>query len=183
MYNQKYLENLITNKIEESLHLDYKAPQSLEKNDKRRNELAKDVSAFANSAGGIIIYGITENNIEKHLPEKIEPLSRKLIDKEWIEQTIQSRIQPKIDDILIHAIEIDGDSDKVVYVIEIPQSTTAHQSHDHKYYKRHNFNSIPMYDYEIRDTLNRLKNPKIELQFKVITRTYVKDAIYSIAGS
>lgn len=54
------LEQLIKNEIQESLTLDYKASASLGRDNERRKELVKDVSAFANSAGGQIVYGIEE---------------------------------------------------------------------------------------------------------------------------
>jgi hypothetical protein len=31
----------------------------------------------------------------------------------------------------------------------------AHQARDYRYYKRHNFNALPMEDYEVRDVMNR----------------------------
>lgn len=65
-------------------------------------------------------------------------------------------------------------------MVEIPQSHTAHQAFDKKYYKRFNFNSEPMHDYEIRDILNRTKFPIIDLEFEIITRTFeVKNQNYN----
>jgi hypothetical protein len=45
----------------------------------------------------------------------------------------------------------------LAYVIDIPAATTRapHQALDNKYYKRQNFQSAPMEDYEIRDTFRR----------------------------
>jgi len=171
-WNQQKIEEYITNQVEENLNLDYKASGSLQKNDKKANEISKDVSAFANSDGGIIIYGIKENSKNKHLPEAIDPVSRNEISKEWLEQIIGSRIRPKIENIEIHPVPIDNSLDKVVYVVEIPQADTAHQSNDKKYYKRFNFSSEPMYDYEIRDVFNRTKFPKIDLEFWISKKTY-----------
>jgi len=56
------LDMLVAQGIQESLALDYKEARSLGKGSPERNELCKDVSAFANSAGGQIVYGIEEKD-------------------------------------------------------------------------------------------------------------------------
>lgn len=145
------LKLYISNRVQESLHLDYKASDSL--NDKARNEIAKDVSAFANSDGGIIIYGIREDN---HLPTEIDGgADHSRYTKEWLEQVIVSNISPKIDGLLIHAIPISDTHS--AYAVGIPKSYRGpHQERtSHRYYRRYNFASAPMEDYEINDVRNR----------------------------
>jgi predicted HTH transcriptional regulator len=164
-YNLEYLNSLIENKVEENLNLDYKASGSLDKQNNKTTEISKDVSAMANSDGGILIYGINEVKVNKHLPEKIDPINRKDFTKEWLEQIIQDKICPRISNFKIHPIEINAE--QVVYVVDVEKSNTAHQAFDKKYYKRFNFQSTAMYDYEIRDILNRSKNPIIELEFEL----------------
>lgn len=55
-YTLEDIQQLIQDEIEEDIHLDYKDGRALSKEEKKRTEITKDVSAFANSAGGIIIY-------------------------------------------------------------------------------------------------------------------------------
>lgn len=163
------LQQLIEDQIEESNSLDYKGAGALAKSDGKKKEISKDISAFANSNGGVIIYGIREFDAsdKNHLPEKIDPIQRNEISKEWLEQVTATRIQPKIEGIKIIPVTADESANTVVYVVQIPKSTTAHQASDHKYYKRYNFQSEPMQDYEIRDVMNRASHPKIELEFKI----------------
>lgn len=54
-YNYSDIQMLIVDEIEENLHLDYKDGRALCKDDKKRMEITKDISAFANSDGGIIV--------------------------------------------------------------------------------------------------------------------------------
>lgn len=116
------------------------------------------------------------------MPELIDPIDRTLISKEWIEQVINGNISPRISDIRITPIPINSSTDKVVYVVDVPKSQTAHQAGDFRYYKRYNFESIPMYDYEVRDIMNRNKNPKIALIFKIKTTDYSPTPIFAVPG-
>lgn len=83
-WNQAELQRHIDDGVEESLNLDYKASGALEKSDPKKIEFTKDVSAMANSAGGVSIYGIKEHSQpnKKHLPEKLTPIDRTQFTKE-----------------------------------------------------------------------------------------------------
>ncbi|MDX3914819.1 MULTISPECIES: AlbA family DNA-binding domain-containing protein [Olivibacter] len=165
-FNIDYLNSLIENQVEEHLNLDYKASGSLAKEDRKTIEISKDVSSFANSDGGLIIYGMREDAINRHLPSELDPIDREKISKEWLEQIINSKIRPRIDGLIVHPIPI---GEKAIYIVEIPRSDQAHQADDKKYYKRFNFNCEPMYDYEIKDIMNRAKQPNVYLEFMLGT--------------
>lgn len=174
-WNYKRLESLIANQIEESLTLDYKAAASLGKQSKQTTEITKDVAALANSAGGVLIYGIREHQSKEkaHLPETIDPVVRAHFPKEWLEHIVQN-IRPKIDNLIIHPVPAPS-PDGVIYVVEVPQSSTAHQSSNYRYYKRFNFESVPMQDYEIRDVMARRQHPAIDLDFHLLVESEIFD--------
>ena len=181
-YSLEDIKNLIKNEVEENIHLDYKEARALKKDDIKKAEITKDVSAFANSDGGIIIYGIAEDN---HKPKEITPIDGKTFTKEWLENIIL-QIQPRIDGIRIFPIRVDGDIEKSIYVVQIPRSANApHMAKDNRYYKHINFQSLPMEDYEIKDTYNRVTTPNL-----VIDRcTFYKESedtkkvIYSLSAT
>lgn len=158
-----HLRQLIDDSIEESSTLEYKGAGAMSKKDEKKKEIVKQVTAMANSTGGTIIYGMAEYNDDgkKHLPEKLDPINRSEISKEWLDSIIQS-IQPRIDGVKIHPVTDTADDNLVYYVVEVPQSHTAHQGRDHRYYKRRNFQLLPMEDYEVRDVMNRKSHPKIK---------------------
>lgn len=157
------LDKLVTDKIPESLTLEYKASPSLKRDSKSMNELCKDVSAFANSAGGQVIYGIEEQG---HFPSNVDGgVSAADITREWIEQILLSRVQPRLDGLLITPIDVSQQGSHFAYVVSVPGGTALapYQAPDNKYYRRHNFLSEPMEDYEVRDMMRRVTSPELRL--------------------
>ena len=171
-WDQRRLQRYLDERIEESLTLEYKAGAALDKGNGRAQEIAKDVSAMANSAGGIIIYGIAEEDGSlRHQPAGFSPVDRRVCSKETLEQIISSNIQPRISGIKIHPVPLEGDPAHVAYVVLVPQSDTVHQvTRNHRYYKRFNFEAVPMEDYEVRDVLGRETHSHVEPRIGHIQR-------------
>jgi hypothetical protein len=155
------LQRLVDEGLEESLTLDYKASPALTRDSKAIFELCKDVSAFANSAGGSIIYGIEEDKRTKKPSRVDDGIADEKITREWLEQVLSSRIQPRIQGVRITRIPMGNGS--FGYVIDVPTSSTGHQAPDLKYYRRFELQSVPMYDYEIRDVMRRATTPELFL--------------------
>lgn len=84
------LQTLIADGIGESLTLDFKASPSLTRDSANVLELCKDVSAFANSAGGQIVYGIAEDKKAKTFNIDGGVTDPK-ITREWIDQILARR--------------------------------------------------------------------------------------------
>ncbi len=160
-YTFEDIQTLIDNGAEENVHLDFKAAGSLDTADKKKHEIAKDVSAFANSDGGVIIYGINE---EHNKASSFSFVDGNVYTKEWLEQVIQDNIQRHIEDLHIYPIRKDGDIKQTIYVVKIPRScNTPHMSADKCYYKRNNFRSVKMEEYEVRDLFYRENTPKLRI--------------------
>jgi hypothetical protein len=154
-------QNLLNEGFEESLTLDYKASPSLSRDSKNSDEMCKDVSALANSAGGQIIYGIEEDKIT-HAPTVVdEGVTDPKISREWIIQILNSRVHPKMQGVTVDRIPLS--SNGFGYVINVPPTRTGpHQAPDKKYYRRFELHSQPMEDYEIRDVMSRSSAPYLE---------------------
>ena len=182
VWDQARIQHYIDDGVEESLNLDYKAADAIAKSDGKKKEITKDVSAMANSEGGVVIYGVSEETENRHLPGNIDPINRKEFAKEWLEHII-GNISPRIEGFRIHPVPV-GDSDtEIVYVVEIPESDTVHQASDSRYYKRLNFESVRMADHEIRKAMERGRHAKVELVFNIeITRPRKRRLVYSLDG-
>ena len=174
-WDEDYLLSMIQSGTQESIALDFKRSEALQNTDGKKNELSKDVSAFANSAGGTLIYGMCEDGyIAIGLDAGVDP---KEITKEWLEQVITSRIQPRIDNVRINQIYLHQKSPgRVAYVISVPASKgNAHQASDKRFYKRFNFKSEPMEEYEIRDLYRRGETPDLRMGFVLLSiKNYVQ---------
>lgn len=160
-YTTADIQALIDNSVEESIHLDFKAAAALDKSEKKKDEIAKDVSAFANSDGGVIVYGVTEKN---HCADAISYIDGNTITKEWLEQVINSKINKRIAGVQIFPVRFDDKITQSVYVVKIPRSDNVpHMCSDRRYYRRYNFVSVPMEEYEVRDAILRVKKSKLSI--------------------
>jgi predicted HTH transcriptional regulator len=135
-WKEEDLFSLINAGAEEGPQQEFKSAAALNATDRGKTDIGKDVSSFANSAGGVIIYGMDEDPTEPHKAIAISTIDPKQFSKEWLEQVINSRIQPRIQGLGIFSIDVISIQPQgACYVVTIPQSFTTHQASDHRYYK------------------------------------------------
>lgn len=116
--DRTYIENLIAGSVPEGQELDYKKKLP-EQSDRGRDELLKDVCAFANAAGGIILFGIEESG-----PTKAPKLSLiSYVEEPYdsaqlrIHQQIDRLVEPRLSGISFDRIDFDGG---YVMALQIP---------------------------------------------------------------
>jgi hypothetical protein len=177
LVDSSYLSRLIENKIPENITLDYKRELHIDSSDERK-EFLYDVSSFANSEGGIILYGIEEekgeNSSNSGIPGKIIGIQYNNIDNLILkmEDILGNSIQPRIPNIRIKSIEI---SSKPLIVIIIPKSyglphMVSYKS-TNKFYKRRNSGKYLVDVFE----LNQMFMQNTELQQRA--NQFVSDRI------
>ncbi|MFZ6053098.1 AlbA family DNA-binding domain-containing protein [Halocola ammonii] len=161
-YTRAHLDYLIKSQAEESIHLEFKAGWAIENTDYKKKEISKDVSAMANSDGGVVIYGLNEEN---HKADSYSFINGNEYSKEWLEQVINSRIKRRIPDLTIDVIRVQNKISKSIYVVKVPRSYEApHMAADGRYYKRFNFESVRMEEYEVRDAFNRITETMLKIR-------------------
>jgi len=137
------IRNLIDAKIEESLTLEYK-----EKLDNR--EVAKDISAFANTDGGAIIYGVIAKD---RRPVTISWIPDAGVE-EKIHNVIMTAIHPEIKGVGVNRLANPSNDSEAVFVIRIPKSPEApHMAADNRYYGRRGSVSAPMDNFEVKGAM------------------------------
>jgi len=162
------LQNLISVSAQETSKLEFKRCHSLLKkgveSGKSKSDVSVDVSAFANSDGGTIVYGMIEKDgFAEKLDEGYDP---KELPKEWLESVIHDNIKPPIKGVQINSIPLTSSSgDRVVHIVSIPKGETCHQAADNKYHRRTNTSNRELEHWEIEEIKDRAKKPKVDVFF------------------
>jgi len=161
--------SLISAQIEEGLTLDYK--RDLNSN----REIAKDMSAFANTEGGTLIYGISSK-------DRI-PTALSWIEGDSIEEKIQNiaatAIYPKIEGIAVSRYPNPSSENQAIYVVQVPKSTHAPHMSDNRYYKRHGSISMAMDHEEVKNALLG-KGRTTALTFEILANLSLLDRTYRL---
>ncbi len=172
-WTESELQSLIDSETPEAVTLEYKGSESLDKTDEKKREASKDISAMANSDGGVVIYGIQTYSAKgrKHVPEDFDKgIDPSQISIEWLEQVADSRIQPRIDGLRFQDIELKiARPRKFTYLVYVPKSNCAHQAADKRYHGRIERTTVALEDYQIRDINNRSKHPVLMPHFTLTT--------------
>ena len=128
--------------------------------------LSKQVSAFANGAGGHIVIGVDdEGRIDGGVPVDVKPNGT----REWLEDVIAGAVAPRLTRYNVFEVPCPGglfrssiEPGHAVYVIEVPPSDDApHQALDHRYYLRIAGKSRPMNHVHVQDVLRRGRHPEV----------------------
>lgn len=193
------LHALIENAVDENTELEYKLcfgdageeckngvrqPCCGKKKKDWRAEFVKDVSGMANANGGHIIYGIKEEKNEQghRIPKQLEPIPPGTVDCDQLTRILTQRIRPTLN-VTVSYLP-DPKKEGGYFVVKVPKGMTAHQNlYDKCYYRRHNATVEAMEDHEIRDVMNRGKEPVIDLEFSIVkTVTHRKRSSQFLAG-
>ena len=170
-YTIEDIQSLIDIQAEENTYYEFKDARAID--DKQKAEISKDVSAFANADGGVIIYGLNEDR-NTHKAVGLSFVDTLKYSKEWLENVIHSNIHRKIDNLRIYKVDNPHNINESIYIVKIPRSSNApHMSSDNKFYKRANFKVIAMEEYEVRDSYYRTQHSVLEIYDWYIERVEV----------
>lgn len=89
----------------------------------QKQELAKDVSGFANANGGVILIGVRTGRNSTHFGDEIKeitPFPRRLVDPNQYQDIIRSWIYPALQQVDIRWFPSAGEREKGIVAIIIP---------------------------------------------------------------
>ena len=122
--NLQYLQALIDNKVFENKELEYKDYSFAggKMTDKNKEKFMKEIAAFANTNGGIIVVGMQED--ENRLPVKLTGAGFSLNEFDnWLSsfrQLVLSRIRPHLHG--VECIPVQISDDNIAIVVSVPKS-------------------------------------------------------------
>lgn len=149
------LRGFLSLAVPEGLYLDYKEAVSGTSDKEGKREFLKDVTAFANAAGGHVFLGVREPSDGVSLDAQLVGLDNCVTLAQDLERLASTSIDPRIPGLRIVPIPIANERSCVV--VHIPPSLTrphmvnygAHRS----FYVRHSESSFPMTTHEIREAV------------------------------
>jgi len=163
------LKRMITDHVKEDLYLEFKQKRDrskaqLEDNDKFN--FSRALSGFANSDGGILIWGV-ETYKKDESAKSLKPIT----DVDGFIRSLKSSlinfVQPFVDNVLIEKIPTDA-SDQTGFVkCLIPQSDkTPHRAMlaGREYYKRSTEGFYRLEHFDLEDMFGRRQKPLLVLQ-------------------
>lgn len=132
--------------------------------------LSKQVSAFANGAGGVLMIGVSdEGRVDGGLSVSLKGGGTRA----WLEDLVSAAVTPPLARFNVFEVLADPNTPaeerliapgRAVYVIDLPSSQDApHQAKDHRYYLRIAGKSRPMSHLHIEDVLRRNTTPRVSL--------------------
>ncbi|MGU3467574.1 helix-turn-helix domain-containing protein [Methylobacterium sp. C33D] len=167
------IDRLIAEKTQESLQLDFKRKEvdrngEFSTND--RQVLAKALSGFANSAGGLLVIGVDA----RPGPDRIDcaQASRPIADIRRFLADAQTEIgqlvQPRLDGVSLGAIECSSAPGSGYLLVHVERSERRPHRSEAKgqkgYFKRHGSSFFEMEHYDIEDAFSRSSSATLDVK-------------------
>ncbi|MDM9629593.1 ATP-binding protein [Rhizobium sp. S152] len=137
-----------------------------------RRMLAKEASAFANSAGGVIVFGVdcrTANGVDQ--AERLTPISSIMRAETSVRDAAAELLQPRHDGIRVATISTTEDQTSGFVIVDVPRSDRrphrAEAVDQKQYFKRAGSRSYPMEHFDIEDAFRRSASPSLSLKIAI----------------
>jgi hypothetical protein len=107
----------------ESLEVEFKGEPYRIEQEGQKFELAKDVAAFANAAGGVIVIGARTQRDDQTAVDvvaEVRLLAPELVNEQQYEGIISERVYPRLQELHVRFCPSAGDADRGLFAIDVP---------------------------------------------------------------
>lgn len=162
------VEDHVRDRVPECKELDYKQTIDLDNREARR-EAARDISSFANTVGGTVIYGIPEERQGREAvparPYGMTPIQN---FQTRFENSLVDSLRPRLPDLCVREVPVSGCPDRVVYVVWHPGSWLAphmvESYGDFRYWRRGELRAVEMSEFEVRQKYEEVQRTQSHVQ-------------------
>lgn len=155
------VQRLVDAEVRESFTLEYKEAYK-QWDEEHKKKIAKCISAFANSGGGVLIFGIECDKTEEEKPVSITGVHSKNTPESF-DRIATAAVRPELEGWLREPF---GSGDKSALVVFVPESERApHVSTKHnQYFHRCGAQSIAMESHLVELYYGRRRKPALNLK-------------------
>lgn len=182
------IQELVTSQAQEGLQLDFKVkanPKNGELNRDDRGVLGAALSAFANSAGGLVLWGIDArpNSERVDTAQGAIPIPNLARFKSDVSRAVAELLMPRHEGIHIETIQDPTTEGAGYLAIWVERSERrphrSEASGDKRYYKRAGDSTFVMEHYDIEDAFNRVAPADLKLVAgKAMVSPASRDGLY-----
>jgi len=165
------VERYVVSSQEENLHLDFKTVADADVGRDDRRNLAIALSGFANSEGGLIVWGVDARANEDGIDCVCGMLEIKSLSTflSKLNEYTSQLVSPIVDGVLHR--KIPSSEDRGFAVTLIPESVTGPhmaKGQEYRYYKRSGSSFMRMEHFELEDMFGRRKKPRLRVRHKIV---------------
>lgn len=165
---------LIQEKAKEDIHLEFKEKKdrsnaTLDESDRR--QFSRALSGFANSDGGVLLWGIKTDKQDR--AQRLKPITGISEFVGVLKKSILNSTQPVVDGVLIDMIPSGGDPTVGYVKCLIPPSDKApHRAmlEDREYFKRTTEGFYRLEHFDLEDMFGRRPHPSLTLHLELRSR-------------
>jgi hypothetical protein len=140
--------------------------------DSDKDHLAKALSGFANSDGGVLIYGLVAQGGDTATPDVItkpSPLNDLALAQSGVLSLVGQLVEPPVPGVAVQSRPLSRGPSQGFLLLHVPRSDgMLHRSRrDREYYRRHGHSFLRMEHYEIEEFYGRRKSPLLKIWWGV----------------
>jgi hypothetical protein len=168
------LRQLVADRAKEDIHLELKTKKNRSVPDLDESDawqFSRALSGFANSDGGVLIWGVETDNEDR--ASKLKPIAAVADFEARLKKSLLNSVQPFLDGVRIESVLEDDGSGAGYLKVLIPRSEKApHRAMlaDREYFRRSTEGFYRMEHFDLEDAFGRRPHPALVLILELVPR-------------